>query len=151
MRWGWGGLAAVLLAAPLLFQDPFYERMIALMLLWAVLASAWNIVGGYAGQVSFGHAMFFGVGAYVPLLVYTRWHGVPLLGIPVGVTVSIAIAVLVGMPTFRLHGHYLSMATIAACTHRGRKAGLRLLKPPGNRLVSTGASLKPALRRSTEV
>jgi branched-chain amino acid transport system permease protein len=87
--------------------------MIALMLLWAVLASSWNIVGGYAGQVAIGHAVFFGVGAYVPLLVYTHWQGVPLLGIPVGIAVSVGIAVLVGMPTFRLQGHYLSMATIA--------------------------------------
>ncbi len=113
MRWGWLALGVVLLAAPLAFQDPFYERMMALVLLWAVLASAWNIVGGYAGQVSFGHAMFFGVGAYLPLLVYTHWGGVPLLGIPVGMAVSAGIAILIGMPTFRLHGHYLSMATIA--------------------------------------
>ena len=113
MRWGWLALGVVLLVAPLTFQDPFYERMIALVLLWAVLASAWNIVGGYAGQVSFGHAMFFGVGAYLPLLVYTHWGGVPLLGIPVGMAVSAGIAILIGMPTFRLHGHYLSMATIA--------------------------------------
>jgi branched-chain amino acid transport system permease protein len=113
MRWRWAALAAVLLAAPLLFRDPFHERMIALVLLWAVLASAWNIVGGYAGQVSFGHAVFFGVGAYVPLLIFTRWQGAPVLGIPVGIAVSIGIAALVGLPTFRLHGHYLSMATIA--------------------------------------
>ncbi|MFI5341787.1 MAG: branched-chain amino acid ABC transporter permease [Candidatus Methylomirabilales bacterium] len=113
MRWGWLALGVVLLVAPLTFQDPFYERMMALVLLWAVLASAWNIVGGYAGQVSFGHAMFFGVGAYLPLLVYTHWGGVPLLGIPVGMAVSAGIAILIGMPTFRLHGHYLSMATIA--------------------------------------
>ena len=113
MRRGWVALGVVLLAAPLAFQDPFYERMIALVLLWAVLASAWNIVGGYAGQVSFGHAMFFGVGAYLPLLVYTHWKGAPVLGIPVGIAVSVGIAVLIGIPTFRLHGHYLSMATIA--------------------------------------
>ncbi len=113
MRRGWLVLGVGLLAAPLVFQDPFYQRMIALVLLWAVLASAWNIVGGYAGQVSFGHAVFFGVGAYAPLLVYTQWQGVPLLGIPVGMAVSVGIAVLVGMPTFRLHGHYFSMATIA--------------------------------------
>ena len=113
MRWPWVILGGALLVAPLTFQDPFYERMIALVLMWAVLASAWNIVGGYAGQVSFGHAIFFGVGAYVPLLVYTHWHGIPLLGIPVGIAVSVGIAAIVGMPTFRLHGHYFSMATIA--------------------------------------
>ncbi len=113
MRWAWVVLGSLLLVVPWTFQDPFYERMIALALLWAVLASAWNIVGGYAGQVSFGHAIFFGVGAYLPLLVYTHWQGAPVLGIPVGIAVSVGIAVLVGIPTFRLRGHYFSMATIA--------------------------------------
>lgn len=113
MRWPWVVVGATLIVVPLTFHDPFYERMIALMLLWAVLASAWNIVGGYAGQVSFGHAIFFGAGAYAPLLVYTHWHSTPLLGIPLGLAVSVVIAVVVGMPTFRLRGHYFSMATIA--------------------------------------
>jgi branched-chain amino acid transport system permease protein len=113
MRWPWVIVGGALLVAPLTFQDPFYERMIALVLMWAVLASAWNIVGGYTGQVSVGHAMFFGVGAYVPLLAYTHWHAAPLLGIPVGIAVSVGVAAIVGMPTFRLRGHYFSMATIA--------------------------------------
>lgn len=113
MRWSWVVVGAALVALPLTFSNAFYEHMIALMLLWAVVASAWNIVGGYAGQVSFGHAIFFGVGAYAPLLVYTRWHVAPVLGIPLGIVVSVGIAVVVGMPTFRLRGHYFSMATIA--------------------------------------
>jgi branched-chain amino acid transport system permease protein len=57
--------------------------------------------------------MFFGLGAYMPLLVYTLWGWPPLAGIPIGIVLAIGLAVLIGMPTFRLTGHYFSMATIA--------------------------------------
>ena len=55
----------------------------------AVSASAWNIVGGYAGQVSVGHSMFFGLGAYTPLLFYTQWGWPPMAAIPVAIALSI--------------------------------------------------------------
>jgi branched-chain amino acid transport system permease protein len=117
MRWGWPVLAAALLAYPLLVAGTgsaaFLQDMGALVLLAAIGAAAWNIVGGYAGQISVGHAMFFGAGAYLPLLVYQHWQLPPLLGVPLGVGVSLAIALLIGFPTFRLLGHYFSMATIA--------------------------------------
>jgi branched-chain amino acid transport system permease protein len=113
MRWGWLALAVALLGYPFIFTGPFYEDVGVLVLLAAISASAWNIVGGYAGQVSVGHAMFFGAGAYTSLLVYQLWGLPPVLGAPLGILVSLGIAVFVGMPTFRLRGHYFSMATIA--------------------------------------
>ncbi|MGD0026644.1 MAG: branched-chain amino acid ABC transporter permease [Xanthobacteraceae bacterium] len=109
----WGLLAAGLLLYPIIFSDPFYRDIGAAFLLAAVSASAWNIVGGYAGQVSVGHSMFFGLGAYMPLLFYTLWGWSPIAGIPAGILLSIALALVIGMPTFRLRGHYFSMATIA--------------------------------------
>jgi branched-chain amino acid transport system permease protein len=63
--------------------------------------------------VSVGHSMFFGLGAYAPLLFYNLWGWPPLAGIPVGIVLAVALAVVIGMPTFRLTGHYFSMATIA--------------------------------------
>jgi branched-chain amino acid transport system permease protein len=105
--------AAVLLVYPLAFSGPFMERIGALVLLSAIGASAWNILGGYAGQISVGHAMFYGIGAYAPLLFYQHWQLPPVLGVPVGIAVSLAVAVAIGFPTFRLVGHYFSMATIA--------------------------------------
>ena len=66
-------LAAGLLLYPLVFSDAFYRDIGVAFLLAAISASAWNIVGGYAGQVSVGHSMFFGLGAYMPLLFYTLW------------------------------------------------------------------------------
>lgn len=116
-RWGLLALAVALLAYPWLVAGTdsaaFLQDTGALVLLAAVGASAWNIVGGYAGQISVGHAMFFGAGAYLPLLVYQHWQWSPLLGVPLGVAVSLIIAVFIGFPTFRLVGHYFSMATIA--------------------------------------
>jgi branched-chain amino acid transport system permease protein len=106
-------LSAVLLLFPLVFSDPFYQDIGVAVLLAAISASAWNIVGGYAGQVSVGHSMFFGLGAYAPLLFYTLWGWPPLAGIPLGILLSTAVAVIIGLPTFRLSGHYFSMATIA--------------------------------------
>jgi branched-chain amino acid transport system permease protein len=106
-------LAVVFVAYPLVFSNAFYLDIGVALLLAAISASAWNIVGGYAGQVSVGHCMFFGAGAYLPLLFFTQWHLPPIVGVPAGVAVSLVIAVVIGMPTFRLQGHYFSMATIA--------------------------------------
>ncbi len=113
MKWSWAIVAAALLIYPWVFTGAFYERMGADLLLAAIAASAWNIVGGYAGQISVGHAVFFGAGAYAPLLLFTQWQLPPVFGVPLGMIVSILIAVVIGMPTFRLQGHYFSMATIA--------------------------------------
>ena len=106
-------VAAALLLYPLVFTGAFYRDIGVTFLLAAISASAWNIVGGYAGQVSVGHSMFFGLGAYAPLLFYNLWGWPPLLGIPVGIVLAVALSIVIGMPTFRLTGHYFSMATIA--------------------------------------
>jgi len=113
MRWFGLAVAALFLVFPLIITGDFYERMAAEVLLAAIGASAWNILGGYAGQISVGHAMFFGVGAYLPLLAYTRFQLPPLAGVPAGILVSLGLALLIGRPSFRLQGHYFSMATIA--------------------------------------
>jgi branched-chain amino acid transport system permease protein len=106
-------LAAVVIAYPLLFSSPFQQRLGALVLLYAIAASAWNIVGGYAGQVSVGHVVFFGCGAYAAMGAYSHFGLPPLVGIPLGVIFAVAIAAIIGTPTLRLSGHYFSMATIA--------------------------------------
>lgn len=112
-RSGWIALALVLILFPLSFDNPYYEQLGSLVLLAAISASAWNLIGGYAGQVSVGNAVFFGAGAYMPLLFYKLWEVSPLYGFPAGIAVSVVIAVVIGIPTFRLSGHYFSMATIA--------------------------------------
>src|SRR5438046_3922871 len=110
----WPSVAfALVIAYPLLFSTPFQQRLGALVLLYAIAASAWNIVGGYAGQVSVGHVVFFGCGAYAAMGAYAHFALSPLVGIPAGIVFSVAIAAVVGVPTLRLSGHYFSMATIA--------------------------------------
>ena len=137
-RWLWlSVLLALVIAYPLLFSTPFQQRLGALVLLYAIAASAWNIVGGYAGQVSVGHVVFFGCGAYAAMGAYTHFALSPLVGIPVGIVVSVAIAAVIGVPTLRLSGHYFSMATIAVAElveadrhqHRLSRRGCRTQRP----------------------
>jgi branched-chain amino acid transport system permease protein len=103
----------VLLAFPLVWHTPFQQRLGALVLLYAIAASAWNIQGGYAGQISVGHVIFFGCGAYGSLAGYTHWGLPPIVAMPLGMLAAVVIAAIVGRPTLRLSGHYFSMATIA--------------------------------------
>jgi branched-chain amino acid transport system permease protein len=113
-RYLWPALLLVLIIAyPLVFSTPFQQRLGALVLLYAIAASAWNIVGGYAGQVSVGHVVFFGCGAYAAMGAYTHFALSPLVGIPAGIVLAVGIAAIIGVPTLRLSGHYFSMATIA--------------------------------------
>lgn len=106
-------VAAVAIAYPLLLSSPFQQRLGALVLLYAIAASAWNIVGGYAGQVSVGHVVFFGCGAYAAMGSYAKFGLSPLFGIPGGIVLAVGLAAIIGVPTLRLSGHYFSMATIA--------------------------------------
>jgi len=100
-----GALGVLVLAYPLLVSGfPVYERLGALVLLAAIGASAWNIVGGYAGQVSVGHSS---------VVVYTHLGWPPIAGAPLGMVLSVGVAAVIGVPTLRLSGHYFSMATIA--------------------------------------
>src|SRR4029453_1429601 len=113
-RFIWPLLALPLIILyPLVFTTPFQQRLGALVLLYAIAASAWNIIGGYAGQVSVGHVVFFGCGAYAAMGVYHHLQLSPLVGIPVGIVLAVGIAAAIGVPTLRLSGHYFSMATIA--------------------------------------
>src|SRR3981189_748928 len=112
-RWLWPSrVLALFVAYPFVFSTPFQQRLGALVLLYAIAASAWNIIGGYAGQVSVGHVVFFGCGAYAAMGAYAHFGLSPLVGIPAGIVASVAISAVIGVPTLRLSGHYFSMATI---------------------------------------
>ena len=88
-------------------------HVLIMICLYATLAQAWNILGGYAGQISLGNAVFFGVGAYTSTLLMTRLGLSPWLGIPVGMLVAVLLSLAIGYPCFRLGGHYFAIATIA--------------------------------------
>ena len=98
---------------PTLDEQSFNLQRITFFVLWyAILASSWNIIGGYAGQTSFGHAAFLGMGAYVTGILWSQAKWDPLLALPVGGLVAALYAVLVGVPTLRLSGPYFAIATI---------------------------------------
>ena len=107
-------VAALGLAAfPFAVTDPFYQQIVVMALMYGALGAAWNLVGGFLGRVSFGHAVFVGVGAYTTLLLLHHLRLSPWIGLPAGGLVAAAVAFVVGRPTLRLTGHYFAMATIA--------------------------------------
>ena len=103
------GLAALV---PLATRDAFFLDSL-ILIMWGALSAAWNVAGGYAGQVSLGHAAFFGVGAYSAALVGVRYGLSPWLGLLLGVALSIVAGGLIGYLSNRLKGPYFALSTIA--------------------------------------
>jgi len=113
---GWlaiAGVVAVGLVLSLALTERYHHRVLTLVFLWATMGLAWNIISGYAGQISFGHQAFFGIGAYVTVLLAAKLTLTPWLGMLGGVGVAVLAAVLIGTPTFRLAGIYFGLATLA--------------------------------------
>ena len=109
-------LAAILVALALLplLVNNYWLRIATGALMWAGLACSWNMLGGYAGYINFGHSAFFGLGAYVTALLMTDPLGLPFLAtIPAGIAVTAVCAVVIGAPTLRLRGAYFAIATWA--------------------------------------
>jgi ABC-type branched-subunit amino acid transport system ATPase component/ABC-type branched-subunit amino acid transport system permease subunit len=108
-----GGLALLWLAVGMMVGNSYYQLMLTLVPIWAVLGLSWNLLSGYSGLVSFGHASFFGLGAYTVTLALVLFDITPWLGIPLGMVVGAVAAVIIGYPTFRLRGHYFALAMLA--------------------------------------
>lgn len=107
------GLLGALLVLPMALSDrPFELRMMVVIFLYAMLGHGWNILGGYAGQISVGHGLFFGLGAYTSTVLSLKLGLNPWFGMAAGGAVAAAAGVLVGIPCFRLKGHYFVIATL---------------------------------------
>jgi ABC-type branched-subunit amino acid transport system ATPase component/ABC-type branched-subunit amino acid transport system permease subunit len=106
-------IGAAWMAIGLLVSNSYYQLMLTLVPIWAVMGLSWNVLSGYTGLVSFGHASFFGLGAYTVTIALVRFDLTPWLGIPLGMLVGVVAAVLIGYPTFRLRGHYFALAMLA--------------------------------------
>jgi branched-chain amino acid transport system permease protein len=104
-------VAALLL--PVIIQAPYQMHILILVLIWAVMGTAWNLLGGYAGQVSFGHAAFFGVGAYAAGLLEFHLGISPWWGMILGPVLAALVSLPIGLICFRLRGPYFALAMLA--------------------------------------
>jgi len=102
----YGGLAVFV-------ENQYYQLIMTLVLVWAVMGLAWNLLSGYSGLISFGHAAFFGLGAYFVVLSQVNFGLTPWLAIPIAAVLGGIAGLVVGVPTFRLRGHYFALAMLA--------------------------------------
>lgn len=103
----------LMLAPPLVTSNQFLLHLGITVLLWTLLGASWNLLGGFGGQVSFGHATFFGVGAYATMILYLRLGLAPWYGMVLGGVAAVAVSLPIGLICFRLRGPYFSLSTLA--------------------------------------
>ncbi len=110
----WLALAVTVAAAlaPFFVTDVYAMNVMILTLMYVALSQSWNILGGYCGQISLGHAVYFGTGAYATILLYMMGGVTPWLGMIAGGLLDALIALVLGYFCFRLAGHYYTIATI---------------------------------------
>lgn len=104
--------ASALVVYPFVLDGPFPQHVMIMIFLYALMAQSWNILAGYCGQISLGHAVFFGIGAYSSAYLFATWQLSPWLGMLVGIAIAMLTAVAIGIPTLRLRGHYFAIATL---------------------------------------
>ncbi len=104
---------SLLVIIPTVVDSAFIVHVFVTICVFAALSTAWNIVGGYAGQLSLGHMVFYGIGAYTTGLLIQHFSLSPWLGMWVGAALSVLVGIGIGYPCFRLRGPFFSLATIA--------------------------------------
>jgi len=100
---------------PFVFDfSPYFQGLLIFVLIWVMLGSSWNLLAGYTGLVSFGHAAYFGIGAYAAALPYYHFHISPWWGLLTGGLVAVIFGYLLGIVVFRLRGPYFALGTLAS-------------------------------------
>lgn len=99
-------------AAGIFIENAYYLQVMIFIGINTLLALSLNMLLGYAGQISLGHAAFYGIGAYVTAILTTTFHLSPWIALPVSLLSAMAVAFIVGIPTLRLSGYYLGMGTL---------------------------------------
>ncbi len=108
-----GAFALIYVAIGMLVRNSYYQLMMNLVLIWAIMGLSWNVLSGYSGLISFGQAAFFGLGGYTMTIAFVKFGISPWFGIPLGVVVGVVAGILIGIPTFRLRGHYFGLSMLA--------------------------------------
>ena len=103
----------ILLGLPLISQNPYLIRIIILTSIFAILAASWDLLSGFTGQMNFGQALFFGVGAYTSALLHIHLHIPPWASVPLGAVAAVLAGLIVGIPCLRLKHTYLALTTLA--------------------------------------
>ena len=103
----------VLILLPAVTQDPYLLRILILTNIFAILAASWDLLSGFTGQMNFGHALFFGVGAYTAALLNLHAHIPPWGSVPIGALAAVLAGLMIGLPCLRLKGTYLALTTLA--------------------------------------
>jgi len=103
----------LLLGLPLVSDDPYLLRILILTSIFAIFAASWDLLSGFTGQVNFGHALFFGVGAYASAILHKSAHLPPGASIPIGAIAAVLAGLIIGIPCLRLKGTYLALTTLA--------------------------------------
>jgi branched-chain amino acid transport system permease protein len=106
------GAALLMGCVPLAVTDVYTQNVLVLTLLYVSLSQSWNILGGYCGQMSLGHAVYFGIGAYSTVILYMMGGIIPWTGMICGAALAACMALALGYFCFRLAGHYYTIATI---------------------------------------
>ncbi|WP_155992297.1 branched-chain amino acid ABC transporter ATP-binding protein/permease [Fodinicurvata fenggangensis] len=101
------------LALAMFVTNSYYQLIMTLVLVWATFGLSWNMLSGYTGLVSFGHASFFGLGAFATVLAQVHLGISPWIMLPVAAGIGALAGVLIGLPTFRLRGHYFALSMLA--------------------------------------
>ena len=113
IRWSTIIVLAVMLVFPWVVTSDYYRHILIMALMWVVIGSSWNLISGYTGQVSFGHAIFYGTGAYTAGLLASKLGISPWWGMLLGGPVAMLVGMVIGWICFRLRGPYFALATIA--------------------------------------
>ncbi|MGE4319672.1 MAG: branched-chain amino acid ABC transporter permease [Deferribacterales bacterium] len=99
---------------PMLGVSTYVMHIFILLLMWTTIGMSWNLLSGYCGQVSFGHAAFFGIGAYTSGVLYSKLSMSPWLGLPLSIITVGILSFIIGLAVLRLRGPFFALATLAS-------------------------------------